>query len=188
MTKKVLVPIANGTEEIEAVGIIDTLRRAGAEVTVASVNDLMIKASRGVNLVADKLIEDCASEEYDLIALPGGLPGADNLRDDRILTELLKAQADSGKFYAAICASPVVILKHHGLLKTKNATAYPSLAVQLDNMKCISERVVVDENCITSQGAGSTLEFSIKLIELLFDAEKAKQIADSMLIKFTQNP
>jgi len=182
MIKKVLVPIANGSEEIEAVGIIDTLRRAGAEVTVASVDELKIKASRGVNITADKLIEDCVSEEYDLIALPGGLPGAEHLRDNRILTDLLMKQAESGKYYAAICASPVVILMHHGLLKNKNATAYPSLAVKLEEKSHIRERVVVDGNCITSQGAGSTLEFSIKLIEVLFNAEKAKEIADSMLV------
>ena len=92
MTKKVLVPIADGTEEIEAVCIIDVLRRAGAAVTVASVGELQISASRGVKLVADKLIGDCVDEIYDLVVLPGGMPGAEHLRDSKELVKILKDQ------------------------------------------------------------------------------------------------
>ncbi len=90
MNKKVLVPIANGIEELEAIGIIDTLRRADAIVTVASVNKLQITGTCGTRIIADKLIEECAEEKFDLIALPGGLPGAEHLRDSDILTSLLK--------------------------------------------------------------------------------------------------
>ena len=108
MSKKVLVPISDGIEELEAIGIIDTLRRADVDVTVASVDELQITASCGTKIVADKLIEECANEQYDLIALPGGLPGAEHLRDSQILTSLLKKQAEKGKYYDAICASPTV--------------------------------------------------------------------------------
>ena len=116
MDKKVLVPIADGTEEIEAVTLIDVLRRAGVQVTVASVSALQVTASRGVKLVADKLIADCKNEPYDLIVLPGGMPGAEHLRDCTALIALLKAQQQGGKLYGAICASPAVALAPHGLL------------------------------------------------------------------------
>jgi len=132
MVRKVLVPIADGIEEIESVCIIDVLRRAGAEVTVASVDGLQVKASRGVKLVADKVIADCADEVFDLIALPGGLGGAEHLRDCDVLTKMLKDQKQSGRFYAAICASPAVVLGAHGLLDDKKAVCHPALAEQLE--------------------------------------------------------
>jgi len=181
MTKKVLVPIANGTEEIEAVNIIDILRRAEADVTVASVCELQITASRGVNMVADRLIADCANETYDLIALPGGMPGAEHLRDSEVLTQLLKRQAREGRLYAAICAAPVVVLQHHGLLTNRRATCYPSFADSLTNRDAVEQRVVVDGNCITSQGPGTAMEFALKLVELLFGQQKADLVARRVL-------
>ena len=183
MNKKVLVPIANGTEELEAIAIIDTLRRAGAEVTVASVQSIEIIGSCGTRIIADKLISKCQTDKFDLIVLPGGLPGAEHLRDSEILTKMLKSQAASERLYAAICAAPVVVLQHHGLLKGKKATVNPALADKMINKDHIYQRTVVDGNCITSQSRGTALEFSIKLIELLFGKEKAKNIADDMLLK-----
>jgi 4-methyl-5(b-hydroxyethyl)-thiazole monophosphate biosynthesis len=116
MNKTVLVPVADGTEELEAVAIIDILRRAGAHLTVASVNALQITASRGTRIVADKLLTDCTGTAYDLIVLPGGLPGSGHLRDSKELATMLRSQAAAGKLYAAICAAPVVVLHHHGLI------------------------------------------------------------------------
>ncbi len=181
MSKKVLVPIADGTEEIEVVCIIDTLRRAGADVTVASVGSDQVTASRGVKLVADVLIADCAGQIYDLIALAGGMPGAEHLRDCEQLGGMLKEQAQAGRLYAAICASPAVVFQHHGLLANRKATCYPSLASSLGDSYISDQRVVVDGCCVTSQGAGTALEFSLKLVELLFGKEKAKETGDSML-------
>jgi 4-methyl-5(b-hydroxyethyl)-thiazole monophosphate biosynthesis len=182
VAKKVLVPIADGSEEIEAVCIIDVLRRAGARVTVASVNGLQVTASRGVNLVADQLIKDCIETEYDLIALPGGIPGAEHLRDSEELTHLLKKQKDEGKLYAAICASPAVVFQHHGLLASLNATCHPFFASQLEKSDSTSSRVVVDGNCITSQGPGTAIEFALKLVELLFGKEMVDKVADPMIV------
>ncbi len=179
ISKKVLVAIADGTEELEAVTIIDVLRRAEADVTVASVGEIQITASRGVKLVADAVISDCVGSVYDLIALPGGMPGAEHLRDSKELTDMLKAQAASGRLYAAICASPAVALKPHGLLKDKKATCYPSLLAELDNAE--QAKVVIDGNCITSQGPATALEFSLKLVELLFDKQKSQEVANAML-------
>ncbi len=182
MSKKVLVPIANGTEEIEAVCIIDVLRRAGASVTVASVDTLQVTASRGVKLVADRLIANCVNETYDLIALPGGMPGAEHLRNSKDLEKLLKVQQQKGRFYAAICASPVVVLQHHGLLERRRATCHPSFIHQLENTDAIETRVVVDGTCITSRGPGTAIEFALKLVELLYDQQKAKEIAQHMVV------
>ncbi|MEA2096876.1 MAG: DJ-1 family glyoxalase III [Candidatus Cloacimonadota bacterium] len=181
MKKKVLVPISDGIEELEAIGIIDTLRRANANVTVASVDKLQITGSCGTRIIADKLIDECTNEQYDLIALPGGLPGAEHLRDSQVLTSLLKKQAADGKYYAAICASPTVVLQYHGLLDGKKATVNPALADDLIIQDEIDKRVVVDGNCITSKARGTVLEFAIQLIELLYDKSKAEKIKTDML-------
>jgi 4-methyl-5(b-hydroxyethyl)-thiazole monophosphate biosynthesis len=183
MDRHVLVPIANGTEELEAVTIIDTLRRAGARVTVASVEEgLQVIASRRVRLVADKLIKDCLGNTYDLIVLPGGLVGAEHLRDSEHLVSILKKQNQDGRLIAAICASPAVVLAHHGLIGSRRACAYPGFEDSFDNKVAFKERVVVDGNFITSKGPGSALEFSLKLAEVLFGKEKSKKVADEMLV------
>ncbi len=182
MDKQILVPIADGTEEIEAVCIIDVLRRAGASVTVASVDSLQVTASRGVKLVADCLIKDCTDKVYDLIALPGGMPGAEHLRDSQDLRILLERQQKEGRLYAAICASPVVILQHHGLLKSMNATCHPAFTDTLVNIEAVETRVVVDGICITSRGPGTAIEFALKLVECLYGKEKAGEIAEPMVI------
>ncbi len=178
---KVLVPIADGSEEIEAITIIDTLRRAGAEVTIASVSTLQITASRGVKIVADRLISDCINMEYDLIALPGGTLGAEHLRDSKPLIALLKKQESAGKWFAAICASPAKVFQPYGLLNGRKATCFPSYISDLPDSSAASEKVVVDKKCITSQGPGTSLEFSLKLVELLFGSEKAKEIGKAMI-------
>jgi 4-methyl-5(b-hydroxyethyl)-thiazole monophosphate biosynthesis len=182
MSKKVLVPVADGSEEIELVSIIDILRRAGAEVTAASVDGLQITASRGVKLVADRLISQCKAETYDLIALPGGMPGAEHLRDSGLLVDLLKRQREEGRLYAAICAAPAVVFQPHGLLAGKKATCHPGRADTLENRAAVNSRVVVDGNCITSQGPGTAMEFALKLVELLLGKEKMKEVAGPLVM------
>ena len=182
MSKKVLVPIAEGSEEIEAVCIIDVLRRAGAEVTVASVNDLTVTASRGVKITADAQISACAGNSYDLIALPGGMPGAEHLRDSDALALLLQRQQGENRLYGSICASPAVVLLHHGLIGDRNATAHPAFSDRLENQDKVNDRVVVDGNLVTSRGPGTAIEFALKLVELLFGEKKAREVADPMLV------
>lgn len=183
--KKVLVPIANGSEEIESVCIIDTLRRAGADVTVASVEATReVTCSRSVRILADALITDCLGNVYDLVALPGGMPGAERLRDSDQLKELLTQQKQSGRLYAAVCASPAVVLASHGLVDDKQATCYPAQKFvdalkQKDNLE---QRVVVDGNCVTSRGPGTALEFALQLVEQLYGAAKAQEIQKAMLV------
>ena len=181
MSKKVLVPIADGTEELEAVSIIDVLRRAGADVTVASVSGLQITASRGTKLVADKLISECLDEAYDLIALPGGIPGAEHLRDSEELTGLLKKHRAQDRYLGAVCAAPAVVLEHHGLVGGRRITAHPGFINALQNKDAVESRVVMDGELVTSRGAGTAVEFALALVELLYGREKADETAGPML-------
>ncbi len=182
MTKTALIPIADGTEEIEAATLIDVLRRADIDVTVASCsNDLHITASRGVKLVADKTIADCKETPFDAIVLPGGMPGAEHLRDCVTLIDLLRTQQAAGRLYAAICAAPAVVFVPHGLLAGKKATCYPSMQDQLPEPA--DGRVVVDGNCITSQGPATAMEFAVELIRRLSGDDKANKIAAALLMK-----
>jgi 4-methyl-5(b-hydroxyethyl)-thiazole monophosphate biosynthesis len=182
MSHKILVPIADGSEELEAVCIIDTLRRAGAEVTVASVGpDRQITASRGVRLVADCLLSSCGRQTWDLIVLPGGLAGAERLRDCADLVRLLKVQAGAGRPLAAICAAPAVVLAHHGILAGRRATCHPDLADRLAGNPGLPERVVTDGNIVTSQGPGTALEFALTLVELIGGQQKAVAVAQPMI-------
>jgi 4-methyl-5(b-hydroxyethyl)-thiazole monophosphate biosynthesis len=182
MEKTALIPIADGSEEIEAVTIIDVLRRAGSQVTVASVNDLQITASRGVRITADCLIDRCVGVGYDLIALPGGMPGAQHLHDNSVLKDLLIQHDARGCFVAAICAAPAVVLQPHGLLADRPATCHPSFNHRLVNQSAVSQRVVVDGKLVTSQGPGTALAFALTLVELLFGKEKRIQVADPMIV------
>ena len=182
MSKKVLVPIADGLEELEAVTIIDVLRRAGADVTVASVGSaLQVTASRQVKLVADKLIGDCVNETYDLIALPGGMPGAEHLRDCKSLIDILRRQKQAGRLVGAICATPAVALVPHGLLDDRRATCYPGLEDKLPHP--VKDRVAVDGNVVTSQGPGTAIAFALELVRQLFDEERRKATSGPMLVQ-----
>jgi protein deglycase len=180
MSKSVLVPMSDGVEELEAVTIIDVLRRCGADVTVAGVGGVSITASRGVKLSADVSIHGCLAQSYDLIALPGGLPGAEHLRDCDELIEMLKSQDAAGRLYAAICASPAVVLEYHGLLEGKKATCYPAMLDKLGD-KGVDEPVVEDGNCITSQGPGTAMAFALALASRLYGKEAAGSVAQGLL-------
>ncbi len=182
MEKKVLVPVAQGTEEMEAVTIIDVLRRAGAEVIIASVDTITIKASRGLEFKADRLIKDVMDEEFDLIVLPGGVPGAMNLRDSKDLEILLKKQAGQKKYYAAICASPAVVLHHHGLVTPGKVTCHPGFSGNIDNGNVLSAAVAVDGICITGRGAGAACEFALRLVALLYSEEKKKEVMQGLAL------
>jgi len=182
MEKKVLVPVAQGTEEMEAITIIDVLRRAGANVIVASVDKIDIKASNGIEFKANILIKDCMAEQFDLIVLPGGIPGAQNLRDSKDLTILLKKQAEQQRYYGAICASPAVVLHHLGLVTPGQVTCHPGFADQIDNGNIVESKVVVDGNCITSRGAGTACDFALTLVGILYSEEKKKQVAQGLAL------
>jgi 4-methyl-5(b-hydroxyethyl)-thiazole monophosphate biosynthesis len=182
----VLVPIADGSEEIETTGIQDTLVRAGCTVTLASVmpdKKTTCKMSRGLNILADKTIDECVDETWDAIVLPGGMPGAEHLRDSAPLADMLKKQKAGGSgIYAAICASPAVVFTAHDLLPASGATCYPAPAFKEKVPGRSDARVVVDGKCVTSQGPGTAIEFGLKLAELLVSKEKADEVAKAMLM------
>ncbi|CAA3009861.1 DJ-1 homolog B-like [Olea europaea subsp. europaea] len=183
--KKVLVPVANGTEPLEAVITIDVLRRAGADVTVASVEkQLCVDACHGVKIVGDALISDCADTAYDLISLPGGMPGAATLRDCKTLESMVKKQAADGRPYAAICAAPAVALGSWGLLKGLKATCYPSFMEQLSSSAtAVESRVQKDGKVVTSRGPGTAMEYSVTLVELLYGKEKADEVSGPLVMR-----
>ncbi len=187
MPRQVLVPVADGCEEIEAVTIIDTLRRAGASVTVASCQPnghLTISASQDVKITADCHIESCTSQSFHLIALPGGMPGSANLRDCPLLIKMLQNQKAKHRWYAAICAAPAVVLSHHGLLDNVSATCYPSYLPELEGALAQPiASVVVDakKRVITAQGPGSAMQFSFKLVNALYGNEAFRPIAKQMI-------
>lgn len=178
---KALVPLADGCEEMEAVIIIDVLRRAGWEVCVAALKSLNVTASRGVRLVADRLWEEIDPAHFDLIVLPGGAQGTDNLRSDARVLAALRDAAQRGKITAAVCAAPLV-LQAAGLLAGKNVTCHPGAAAKLIGTKRGDERVLVDGKIVTSQGAGTTFEFALAIVALVDGQPKADQIAHAIVL------
>ena len=178
--KSVLIPIANGSEEIEAVTLVNVLRRAGFEVTLASISELQILGSRQIGLVADKLLSECQNQFYDGIFLPGGMPGATNLQKSELLISMLKKQAQSKKYYGAICASPAVVLAPHGLLDTKKATCYPGFESELPDSSSAKQNVVIDGNCVTAQSPGSAQEFALRIIAVLESEDLAKKVRQDL--------
>lgn len=195
--KRVLVPIADGTEEMEAVIVADVLRRAGAEVTLASVEEKGRKevvCSRGVRIVADASISEVEELFFDAVVLPGGMPGAERLRDCGRLSALLerhRAKAAEGAasssdqiILAAICAAPQVVFDAPGrrILDGKRATAHPAFSSKLRDASASSSRVVVDGNVVTSRGPGTAFEFALCLVERLFGREKATEVAGPMVM------
>ena len=186
MTKTALVPISNGSEEIELVSIIDILRRAGVEVTVATCNlssDMEITAAQGTKIVAETSIDNCMNTEWDLIAVPGGVEGSNALAESELLTQLLHRQVAEGKFYAAICAAPALVLGSKGLLDNKTATCHPHFYQGIEAKEVDTEsRVVVDGNCITSQGPGTAIEFALELVEQLCGIVKREEVASPLVL------
>lgn len=178
---KVCVLFAQGFEEIEAITIVDVLRRAEVEVTTVGVGGDRVKGSHDVVIEMDRELGEVQSESWDMVILPGGLPGATNLRDHSGVQELLKSQADSGKRLAAICAAPIA-LGAAGVLEGKRATSYPGFEEGLTGATCVEDRVVVDGNVITSRGPGTTMEFALALVQELRGAEVSQALREGMLV------
>lgn len=173
----VLVPLAQGCEELEAVTIIDLLVRAGVEVVTAGLEEGPVTASRGVVLLPQMTLEQALERDYDMVVLPGGMPGASNLENDLRLRELLRTMAANGKFTAAICAAPRV-LASAGVLSGKRATSYPGHLDKMDlpDVEYREEAVVQDGKVITSRGPGTAMDFTLHLVEQLVGREKRNEV------------
>jgi len=177
----VLVPLAQGCEELEAITVIDLLRRAKVDVISASLDDKIVTASRGSRLLADKNLDEVLNKDFDMIVLPGGLPGADHLRDDPRIIALLQNMAKQQKYTAAICAAPKVLAKA-GLLEGKRATAYPGTLEKLDlqTTAISSAALEIDGKIITSRGPGTAMDFALHLIETLCGSETRHSVENGL--------
>ncbi|ERH65218.1 oxidative-stress-resistance chaperone [Pantoea dispersa EGD-AAK13] len=183
----VLVCLAHGSEETEAVTTIDLLVRAGLKVTTASVESdgtREIVCSRGVRLLADAPLVEVADNDFAAIVLPGGLKGAETFRDSPLLVETVRQGHLSGKIVAAICAAPGTVLVPHDLFPVGNMTGFPGLKHTIPEEKWMERRVVWDPrvNLLTSQGPGTAIDFALKLIDLLVDKEQAREVASQLVL------
>jgi 4-methyl-5(b-hydroxyethyl)-thiazole monophosphate biosynthesis len=176
---RVTVPLAEGFEEIEAVTVIDVLRRAEVEVITASLHGAEVRGSHGILLRADASLETLAADTLDGIVLPGGMPGAQHLKEDARVLDLIATLARQGKLVAAICAAPIV-LEAAGVLEGRRATSYPGF--DLPSATYLSARVVEDGHIVTSRGPGTALEFALALVRRLTHPERALELRQRMLV------
>ncbi len=179
---RVLIPLAEGFEELEAVTVIDLLRRAGIEVLTAGLKDGPVRASRNTVLVPDCALDAVLDEEFDMIVLPGGMPGAKHLDEDERIHSLLKRYHAEDRFAAAICAAPKV-LAGAGLLDGKSATGYPGVVSIQDfpQVHVLGVPVVVDGKVITSRGPGTAMDFGLQLIESLVGKPKRDEVEAALV-------
>lgn len=178
----VLVPLAQGCEELEAVTIIDLLRRAGIEVVTAGLDEEPVTASRGTRLLPDTTLGQVVDRDFDMIILPGGLPGATHLEKDERLRAMLQRHAASDRYVAAICAAPKA-LATAGLLNDKRATSYPGVldSMSVPGMQYQQQAVVQDGRIITSMGPGTAMDFALALIEQLSGKDKRDEVEGPLM-------
>ena len=172
--------LAEGFETIEALTVVDMLRRAGIDITTVSITDsLEVKSAHGIVVKADELLSNVKDNDSECLVLPGGMPGTNNLRANDTLMDMVIKQNEAGKYVAAICAAPAVIFSELGITKGKNSTCYPSFNDKLEDEggNLIKLPAVVDGNVITGMGMGTAIEFSHAIIKEL----KGKEIADKIL-------
>jgi len=179
----VYVHLAEGYEELEALSVIDLLRRVGVEAALVSVTgNKMVRGAHGINVEADVLFEDADYEKCQMIVLPGGLPGTFGLRDHEGLCSRIQEFAAAGKKISAICAAPLVF-GELGVIEGKKATIYPGMEAHLRGAQPVDERVVKDGNIITSQGPGTAMFFALAIVEELCGAEVAEDLRKDLILK-----
>ena len=181
--KKVIVPLAPGFEEVEALTVVDILRRAGADVVVAGTVEGLIEGRSRIKVAPDRLLDAAlASGDFDMVVLPGGAPGTENLAKNPHVKQLIERLGALGRPIAAICAATTV-LSASGLTKGKRVTGHPSVWDRLDAGEVVDERVVVDSNIITSQGPGTAMEFAFAIVKILFGEAKVEEINKGVLAR-----
>ncbi|MGM0420335.1 MAG: DJ-1 family glyoxalase III [Bacillota bacterium] len=179
---KIIVPLARGFEEIEAITIIDILRRAGVHVVVAGLNETTVKGDHGLTIDADQRLKNINWRVFDGIILPGGMPGAENLRRDKTILSLVQEFAAQDKLVGAICAAPIV-LKGAGVLEGKSLTSYPDFVQEFVSYNYLEDTVVQDGNIITSRGPATAMEFALTAVEFLLGGEKRDKLAKEVLFE-----
>lgn len=177
----ILVFLANGFEEVEALTVVDYLRRMEIEVDMVSItDDKQVAGAHGINVLVDKRIKDINSNDYDGLVIPGGLPGSTNLRDNDRVIEIVKSMNQDQKMIAAICAGPIV-LDRAGIIKDKSITSYPGFEDDLKEANYKEESAVRDGNIITSRGPSLAIDFAIEIVRYLLDEEKVEELKADIL-------
>lgn len=181
---KVAIFLATGFEEIEALTVVDVLRRAKVSVDMISVTgDICVTSSHGITVKADKELDEVASDDsYDMLVLPGGMPGTKNLEACEVLMDKVDRYFKAGKNIAAICAAPTVF-GHKGYLDGKKACCYPNMEDQLTGAKVSYESTVTDKNIITARGMGAAIDFSLAILDKLGDTTPSETIAKSIVYR-----
>ena len=184
---RICVFLADGFEEVEALTVVDLLRRAGECVTVVSISDsLQVRGRSNIEVIADELWADAMPEKSDMLVLPGGMPGVTYLGNHKGLTDLLVKFAKEKRYIAAICAAPSILGKL-GIVKGKKATIYPGMEEKLEGADVVVDReVVTDGNITTSRGAGTAIPFSLRLIEILSGEEMAEKVSGGIVYSCTE--
>lgn len=181
--KTAYIFFADGFEEIEALSSVDVLRRAGMNVVTVSVHDdTLVTGAHGVPVEADALFEDLDFADAQWLILPGGMPGASNLRDCEPLCELLQQHNAQGGYIAAICASPSIVLGPLGLLKEHEAVCYPGMGATLNCRAAREDMVVVSGNIITGKGPAAASHFALAIVAMTEGEDKAREVAAGMLL------
>ena len=180
--KKVYVFLADGFEDVEALIPVDVLRRGGLDVTTVSVADdsQVVESAHGVQIVADALFNDCDFADADLLLLPGGMPGAQNLYEHGGVRQAVLSQHEAGRRVAAICAAPAVVLSQIGVLDGRRATCYPGFEQLLTKASYTGDLVTVDGNVITAEGPAAAFPFAYELLSQIVSKEVATQVAEGM--------
>ena len=178
---RVLVPLAKGFEDIEAVTVVDVLRRGGVEVVTASISDSVeVESAHGIVVKADALFRDVSGDEYDAIVLPGGGEGTENLRHCEPLIVRLRRQNEERRLICAICAAPVVLVEAGVAEEGRHMTCYPSMMLELDR-SYVNVPVVADGNLITGQAPGSAMLFALVILQTLVGEAKTRKISRGMV-------
>ena len=176
----ILVLLANGFEEIEALTPVDVLRRAGLDVVTVGLSGKEIRGSHGITVMADALPEDIDLTKVDTVVFPGGMPGATNIDAHPFTDKVINAVTKSGGRLAAICAAPLVLGRRR-LLEGRHATCYPGFEGELLGATVSENSVVTDGNITTAKGMGVALEFAKELVRLTVNEEKAKEISAAIM-------
>lgn len=184
--KKSVILLAEGFEEIEALTVVDILRRAGVKCDMCSICGEMVSGSHGIQVKADIMFKAADLNEYDVLILPGGMPGSANLRDNEGVIETVKSFYKQEKIIAAICAAPIV-LERAGIIKGSNITSHPSVKDSLGNSLYCEEIVKEDRNIITSRGPATAIYFGLAILEKLGLNEKIMELKRGMLLYFVEN-
>lgn len=185
--KKAIVLLAKGFEEVEALTVVDVLRRGGVHCITCSIDHTEeVLGTHSIHVKANNLLENVNVDKYDAVIIPGGMPGASNLRDNADVIELVNKFNNENKIIGAICAGPIVLAKA-GVINKRKVTSYPGFQEELGDIIYDDDIVVQDGNIITSRGPATALHFSFKILENLVDKKTVEGLKDAMLLNFLEN-